>query len=105
MDEDDPRLPQLQLLANVHLAGKAVGPDGTRRALHYIAACALSEDGKRLAASDMTGTRLFEVSIEQLQVRRVELPEEMTSVPMRCLHFCASAPPRPILGRLVAYFW
>ncbi|CAJ1396458.1 unnamed protein product [Effrenium voratum] len=89
LEEDSIALPEAQLVMTLSLAGNALGPDGTKRSGEHLAAAALTEDGKVVAASDMMGTRVFEVSVEHLQVQRLKgLPPEVANAAARALQFC-----------------
>jgi len=83
------RAPEGQLLLTISLAGKSIGPDGTKRSTEYLCSSTISPNGKRVAASDMTGTRLFNLSVSELQVQRVAVPIEIANSAARALKFCS----------------
>lgn len=79
--------PEVQKVISIILARKVKSQDGSKETLHHLASSAIAPDGKIVAASEMTGTRLFDVNVEQLQVRRTSLPTEISSCPMRAMCF------------------
>ncbi|CAE7207662.1 U3 small nucleolar RNA-associated protein 4 [Symbiodinium microadriaticum] len=83
------RAPEGQLLLTISLAGKSIGPDGTKRSTEYLCSSTISPNGKRVAASDMTGTRLFNLSVSELQVQRIAVPTEIANSAARALKFCS----------------
>eukprot|EP00913_Durusdinium_trenchii_P025705 g24123.t1 len=71
-----------QLLISLSLKAQAA------TATPGLCSSALSPEGVRVAASDAGGTRLFEIDVKELQVRRVKaLPTELAQSTMRCMHF------------------
>jgi U3 small nucleolar RNA-associated protein 4 len=57
----------------------------------HICASALSPSGDVLAASDATGSRLFRLNLEELEVRReVKLSSEVRKTPARAMLFCGT---------------
>jgi len=57
----------------------------------HICASALSPSGDVLAASDASGSRLFQLNLEELEVRREEkLSSEVRKTPARAMLFCGT---------------
>ena len=80
--------PEIQKVITFIMTRKVKSKDGDKETTHHLTSSALAPDGKMVAASEMTGTRLFNVSAEQLQVRRVKgLPTEVANAPMRAMRF------------------
>lgn len=78
------RLPEPQLLVRHSLAGAAEG--------HHLASSAITRDGRLFAASNNSGTRLFHLSISELEVRRERgFPEPLTGMAARSLLFCSES--------------
>lgn len=78
------RLPESQLLVRHSLSGAKDG--------HHVTAAAITRDGKHFAASDISGTRLFHLSISELEVRRErKFPESVAKVAARALLFCGES--------------
>jgi len=76
------RLPEPQLLVRHSLARAAEG--------HHLASSAITRDGRLFAASDISGTRLFHLSISELEVRRErKFPESLLGLAARSLLFCS----------------
>jgi len=73
-------VPEPQLLVRVALSGA----DG-----EYLAASAITPDGRFFAASDLSGTRLFRLGLEELEVRcEKRLPTAVREAAARKLMFC-----------------
>lgn len=83
LQEDESWTPSKpQLLISLSLKAQAA------TATPGLCSSALSPEGVRVAASDAGGTRLFEIDVKELQVRRVKaLPTELAQSTMRCMHF------------------
>lgn len=74
------RLPESQLLVRHSLSGSKQG--------HLLASAAINHDGKLFAASDISGTRIFHLSVSELQVRREQtFPESLRGMTARSLLF------------------
>jgi len=77
-------MPEAQLLFRLALDGEKEG--------EHVTASAISPDGGIVAASDLAGTRLFRLSLEELEVRREKgMPQEVRKTMARTLLFCGSA--------------
>jgi len=75
------RLPEAQLVLRIALNSK---PEG-----QHLSASAITPNGQLIAASDLSGTRLFHLNIEDLEVRRESgLPNEVKNTAARSLLFC-----------------
>mmetsp|Transcript_3625 Transcript_3625/g.6884 ORF Transcript_3625/g.6884 Transcript_3625/m.6884 type:complete len:770 (-) Transcript_3625:142-2451(-) len=87
-------LPEAQLLLRMTLAGpegSSNNADGSRGSGDHLCASAISPDGKIIAASDMAGTRVFRLTLGDLDVQREKgLPKEVSGAAARALHFCSS---------------
>jgi len=58
----------------------------------HICASALAPSGALFAASDASGSRLFHINLEELEVRRERgLPREVRETPARALLFCGKS--------------
>eukprot|EP00929_Paragymnodinium_shiwhaense_P030243 TRINITY_DN17162_c0_g1_i1.p1 TRINITY_DN17162_c0_g1~~TRINITY_DN17162_c0_g1_i1.p1 ORF type:complete len:775 (-),score=188.67 TRINITY_DN17162_c0_g1_i1:86-2410(-) len=76
-------LPEPQFLLRVALSNNADG--------QHLTASAMKQDGRRFAASDFAGTRLFHLNIEELEVRSEKaLPAEVRKTAASALLFFGS---------------
>jgi len=74
-------LPKIQQLLKIQLQNAANGD--------YLTASAIKRDGQYFAASDMSGTRLFRLRLEELEVHcESELPKKVQKTAARALLFC-----------------
>jgi len=74
-------LPEIQQLLKIQLQNAANGD--------HLTASAIKRDGQYFAASDLSGTRLFRLRLEELEVHcESELPEEVQKTAARVLLFC-----------------
>jgi len=77
-------LPDSQMLTRIALSRAAEG--------HHLASSAITRDGSHFAASDSAGTRLFNLNISELEVRRErQFPASLLGVVSRALLFCSDS--------------
>lgn len=86
---DREQVPEAQFLLRVALGGSAASPQGDGQ---HICSSAISPSGALFAASNMNGTRLFRLSVGELEVQREKgLPEEVQKTAARAMLFCGEA--------------
>mmetsp|Transcript_63497 Transcript_63497/g.148022 ORF Transcript_63497/g.148022 Transcript_63497/m.148022 type:complete len:746 (+) Transcript_63497:108-2345(+) len=77
-------LPESELVLRITLSSADQG--------QHICASALAPDGRLFAASDASGSRLFTVNLEELEVRREQrLPKEVCKTTARAMLFCSAS--------------
>lgn len=77
------RLPEAQLMLRVSLSTAEEG--------QHLTASAITPDGRTFAASSASGTRVFNFSLEDLEVRRERnLPSEVSGLAARTMLFCGT---------------
>eukprot|EP00933_Yihiella_yeosuensis_P052147 TRINITY_DN5015_c1_g1_i1.p1 TRINITY_DN5015_c1_g1~~TRINITY_DN5015_c1_g1_i1.p1 ORF type:complete len:762 (+),score=126.61 TRINITY_DN5015_c1_g1_i1:185-2470(+) len=90
VEEKQASLPESQLLLKVKLSSNGDNSTSAGSGDH-LCSTAISADGALIAASDMTGTRLFRLTLGDLEVRRERgLPLDVQKIPARSLLFCGA---------------
>lgn len=91
---DPADMPEAQLLLRITLTGTdGVAPTGADASTgngDQICASAISHDGSLIAASNMAGTRLFRLTVGELQVQQEKALPKALQIPSRALLFCGS---------------
>jgi len=78
------RLPEPQLLVRHTMSRAGEG--------HHLAASAITRDGRLIATSNIAGTRLYHLSISELEVRREkQFPDSLQGMSSRALLFCSES--------------
>lgn len=84
------QLPEAQFLLRVFLGDSSPKP-GEEKGEHIICS-AISANGSHIVASSLEGTRLFKLSLGELELQKVKtLPAEISNVAARAVVFCGSA--------------
>lgn len=79
-----PARPESELVLRIALSGAEEG--------QHICASALAADGTLFAASDASGSRLFHINLEELEVRREQhLSSEVSETVARAMLFCSTS--------------
>eukprot|EP00930_Biecheleria_cincta_P038861 TRINITY_DN26725_c0_g1_i2.p1 TRINITY_DN26725_c0_g1~~TRINITY_DN26725_c0_g1_i2.p1 ORF type:complete len:741 (-),score=127.80 TRINITY_DN26725_c0_g1_i2:12-2234(-) len=91
---DPADMPEAQLLLRITLTGTdgvaPTGADASNGNGDHICASAISQDGSLIAASNMAGTRLFHLTVGELQVQQEKALPKALQIPSRTLLFCGS---------------